>query len=312
MKPFVFLLFILTQVLTLSAQHADKLMISDEGWIELYTKQGYTSKFEGNKFPFQKKFHVIITDQSSGEIREEFFRYSDSCLAYVQYDSNRNEIAKGLICINTNRRSYDTISVPDIEKDPDLSKGITKDYIFTYFYFDKTGAWEEKESPLVIRRGVYEYGKKTGLWKVGYYAENVNYPYHSSFPIEIFYVECTEKYVDNHSDSTYQPDYSFSKIWNKLKGAWSLSTLESIHGIQYKYIKSSSPNEASLIFIDSLFFKQGASPADKNIKWKLDNNAMYRYYSKDDIKKYRIDYLSTDELYLTPLRDEEAIKRKRK
>lgn len=299
MKFFSVILLILIQHASSYAQHADKLMISDEGRIELYPEAGYISKFSGDKFPFNKTFHITITDQRSGKTKEEFFHYSDSSFSYIQYDSNQNQIATGLVCINQNRKHKDTLLIPD--KDKDAQVVIYKNFIIPYLYFDKIGAWEETESPLIIRRGKYESGKKIGIWEVGHYQKNEYYPHHSPYPYIIFKVECTEKYVDGHLDSTYQPDYSFSKIWDKLKGAWSLSTLESLRGIQHKYIKPSSPDESSLIFIDSLFFKEGTSHDDKNIRWELSNGAIYKYYSKDDIRKYKIDYISDFELYLTPL-----------
>lgn len=310
MKLLLFLL-ISIQSLTVIAQHADKLKISSEGVLDIDILDGFTPKFKGNQYPFYKNIHLSIIENKSARISEEFYYFSDSCFAYVQYDSNQNEIAKGLVCTNHNRISYDTISVPEIEKDPDLTKGIMKDYIFTYFYFDKTGGWEEKDSPLVIRRGLYKDGKKSGLWKVGRYVKNIMYPDHSSFPKGIFYVECVEKYQKGLLDVNYQPDFQLNKIWNDLKGNWNMVRDSSLYTVQYMYQKekADTTNGWSLKFEDTSFLKYNPG---RNLKWKLAGNVIYIYNEDRSIRKYRVDYLSTDELYLTPLFEKEAIKRRKR
>lgn len=308
MKFFLSLLIILVQYSTCYAQHADKLMMGDRGVLLLYPDAGYDERFLGDKFPFNKKFRCIITKESSNQIVEDFFYYSDSCFAYIQYDSNKKEIAKGLVCINPARKYYDTINVPDIEKDPDLSKGIMKELVFSYSYFDKMGTWEETESPLIIRRGKYEVGRKIGIWKVGHHEKNPQYPYHSSFPKEIFKVECVENYQNGNLDVNFQPDFSLPVIWDKLKGNWMLSGFNSIYWVQYLFTREAFETIGgfTLTFENSSYMREGT----EKIRWELKNGVIYKYY-KDEIRKYRIDYLSDQELYVTPLPSEMKVKKKR-
>lgn len=312
MKLAIFCLSIGMLYLPSHAQHAGNLK-TIEGSIELDIEPGYEVKFIGDQFPFYKIIHCVITNKYSGKIAEEFFRYSDSCFAYIRYDSNQNQIEKGLICINPNRQHNDSILVPDLEKDPDLSKGIMKNFILSGNYFDKKGQWQEVESTLITRRGMYKEGKKTGIWKVGYYQKNPIHPNYT-FLNEIFKVECTEKYVNGEYDSTYQPDYSFANIWDKLKGRWVFSTFNSLHRIQHVYIKqqpSESMHGIGITFIDSVYLFEGI---DTKVKWKLQNGIIYKYCSKDDVQRFKIDYISELELYLTPLPpvSESKIRKKKK
>ncbi|MGN6494071.1 MAG: hypothetical protein ACTHLE_18880 [Agriterribacter sp.] len=307
MKFFPALLIAFAQFATATAQHVDKLMIENSGALVLYADSGYKVNFTGDKFPFHKTFRCTVAKQNSDKIIEDFLYFSDSCFAYIQYDSNKKEIAKGLVCINPARKYYDTINVPDIEKDPTLSKGIMKEVVFSYSYFDKTGMWEETESPLIIRRGKYEAGKKIGIWKVGHHEKNPQYPYHSSFPKGIFKVECMESYTNGLLDVDSQPDFSMSCAWDKLKGSWTLSD-NSLYMVQHAYVKHSDQSSPrfSLKFLDTSYLIN----AKEKTKWKLENGVIYIYY-KDEIRKYRIDYLSDQELYVTPLPYEMKAKKKR-
>lgn len=202
----IVLCFLLFVRLSTNAQDIDRLLSNLYG---VSIKQDRDkSVYDVKTIMFNDKiFKVDIYHGKNGIVSEEYIRYDDSSFFCTKYDERSNSISRGLIIIDISKRSYDTVLLQDLVRDPTLIKGILIEELNPYYHFEKNGFWVEREKNGEIGMGEYKMGKRNGIWRFG----NLDYTYTGRDSLLIIkYLSC---YYGNETIKNYKQDFSKHKFF---------------------------------------------------------------------------------------------------
>lgn len=297
-KLYLLLVGLLNTLLSLAQSNLSNTYVSESGALalDLDDQRYYTRTLEWEHF-----YKKSVLEYSSGRTLEEFILINQHSFLYVQYDSSGTEKCKGILLIDSARIKTDTFPVPDVERDPDLSKGIMKNIITKDYYLKKEGFWREENREGREERGAYLKDRRTGIWKVGKLTRSENYPHHWPFPWKIFKIDKTNNYIDGVADTTYSTEYTLERIWPLLQGKWNFDLDNSLRE-QFYYTKIELTTvPARFNFIDTLKFvvKDERKQSSNIRRWSFKNKILtiYSDYNEQD---YTIIFISEKELYLAP------------
>lgn len=186
-----------------------------------------TVRFFGLRDYVPVDYQYIV--RKNQRIIAEYFRHDDSSYLYVEHDSIGREKQKGILKILYVVYSYDTLWMPDVEKDPGLKKGILKDTITANISYRKCGRWKELDNYGNLWKGEYNKGKREGIWEEGFYfydphmpAINAEFMYDNFRPLSKHIFENGNK-IEKIKDTAF---------WPEIKGKW-FATLTSIDSNTY-------------------------------------------------------------------------------
>lgn len=253
-------------------QNADKLFYGNESaYLDIYWFDSLVNVTSTDFYG--KTIRFIIKPKSSNRVQEEFIRYNDTSFIYLQYDSSGKNITKGLLSLNKNRVRYDTILVPDLTKDPDLSKGIMKEEYLSYCFFDKTGYWREHKGHDTASQGLYVKGKRQGIWKNGRDILQQTF----GFDRYIFVVDDLTNYTDTGTTMHFKQDLSDPVLQKLLAQKWDMNERNSSRTNRH-YTRS----------------KEQFKHPDLRNPFRYTGDGIVKVGNKD----FKIVYISETELYL--------------
>ncbi len=263
------------------AQNANKLFYGNGDTFIAIGSTNDSTYMEPTSF-YGQSVRWAIKSKSKGSVQEEFIRYNDSSFIYLQYDSSGYKTMEGLLALNRNRVLYDTILVPDLAKDPDLSKGIMMQEYLANYPFEKTGYWTEQKGDSVSQ-GVYGNGKRQGIWKHGRYRFVQTFGFVNR---DIFVPESLSNYTDTSVIENFIQDISSPAMQRLLSQNWRLNDRNSSYSSRH-YIRTDDA--------DARIWDQG--------------NAPFRYLVNGIVElkgsnhRFKVVYISDTELYLQPLNE---------
>lgn len=124
-----------------------------------------TIRFFGTKDYAPIDYQYIIRKKQNTVA--EYFRHDDSSFLFVEFDSINRLTQRGPIKICSDIFNYETIQIPDVDKDPNLKKGLFKDTVIANISFRKNKRWKETDTSGKVWIGEYVNGKREGIWNSG-------------------------------------------------------------------------------------------------------------------------------------------------